>query len=267
MTHTYLLALIRLFANIFPLGCVLLSSLTASDRVLFYFNEPSPNPIPATGLSPALTHSHQIPTNRCGLAVHGILGGLLGAPEPKRMDVLMYSFTDGDLISRTLASARHGMEIRMIIHRGNFTAAQDIYTAIRNHNHDAPPQPHPYKRIHVRTLTGPSMGNMHHKVLLINFPGRRKELVTGSYNFTNNAAKQSYENCIRFRHSAHAGVGDPAPQPVPQIEAVIDGYQAEFERLWGLATELPENEFTFAPPPVYGPDLPPGGIAALGGEH
>jgi phosphatidylserine/phosphatidylglycerophosphate/cardiolipin synthase-like enzyme len=113
---------------------------------------------------------------------------------------------------------------------------------------------------------------MHHKVMLLDIPEARKELVTGSYNFTNNASKQSYENCVRFRHTYDPAGVAPALPPVPQIEDVIDNYQAEFNRLWERADEI-DPDFMFAPPtaapidplPSHDPALPPdylgGGVA------
>lgn len=118
----------------------------------------------------------------------------------KSIDVAMYAFTDSDLAWALVRARERGVEVRVRLDKGQAAGkySKSRFLAGRG--------------LAVRLHQGG--GLMHHKFAVID--GR--VVVTGSYNWTDNAEEENDENALVIADSEVAAV-----------------YAAEFERLWAGA--------------------------------
>ena len=124
----------------------------------------------------------------------------------ERVLFMAYSFTDDDLAQAMLERAEEGVLVRGVFDEGQAKSnlGGEYERLLEN-------------GIEVR-LDGNPRG-MHHKVMLID----DQILITGSYNFSNNAKTRNDENTLII-HS-------------PELAAL---YLQEFERVWEEANESPK---------------------------
>lgn len=115
------------------------------------------------------------------------------------IDIAIYSFTSKELAMTLLAEVNKGRSIRIVADRGQGEGKYSVIELIR-------------KNLPVKYLPATNnRGMMHHKFMIIN----NKHLVTGSYNWSTNAEKYNYENCL-ILNDAH----------------LIKSYSTEFEKIW-----------------------------------
>ena len=122
------------------------------------------------------------------------------------IDIAMYSFTSGEL-AEALANASHrGVKIRVIRDSTQSADKNDENSYLETNG------------VQVGIRAGRGRGIMHDKFAV--FDG--KEAFTGSYNWTNNAENNNWENAL-FTDEAK----------------VIQAYEKEFEALWNAPAKLP----------------------------
>ena len=119
---------------------------------------------------------------------------------------MAFSFTDDDLAQAILDRASEGVVIAGVLDKSQaLSNTGGEYTHLLENG------------INVRL--DDNQHGMHHKVIIID----ERIVVTGSYNFSNNAKTRNDENTLII-HS-------------PQISTL---YRDEFARVWGIAQESPE---------------------------
>lgn len=116
------------------------------------------------------------------------------------LDVMAFVFTDDDIASAIMARHRAGVPVRMVVETRNLDAAGSDVAAFRQAGIDILPDGNPYM--------------MHHKVIIID----QAVVITGSYNFSSNAANYNDENVL-ILHSAE----------------IAGQYREEFERVYEQA--------------------------------
>lgn len=115
------------------------------------------------------------------------------------IDIAIYSFTSKELAMALLAEQNKGRTIRVVADRGQGEGKYSILGLLR-------------KNIPVKYLpVTNNRGMMHNKFMIIN----DKHLVTGSYNWSTNAEKYNYENCLILEDSQ-----------------LIRKFSLEFDKLW-----------------------------------
>jgi phosphatidylserine/phosphatidylglycerophosphate/cardiolipin synthase-like enzyme len=115
------------------------------------------------------------------------------------IDVAVYSFTSGDIAEALTNASKRGVKVR-VIRDSTQSANQNDENAYLEQNN-----------IQVEIRAGRGRGIMHDKFAV--FDG--KEAFTGSYNWTNNAEQNNWENAL-FTDELK----------------VIQAYEKEFEVLW-----------------------------------
>ena len=121
------------------------------------------------------------------------------------IDIAMYSLTSREIAAALDDAGRRGVKVRIIRDVSQTREKNDADPLLGGPN------------VEVRLLAGLGRGIMHDKFAV--FDG--KEGFTGSYNWTQNAEADNYENAYFFR--------DPA---------ILQAYEKEFERLWNLGRPL-----------------------------
>lgn len=116
------------------------------------------------------------------------------------IDVLAFVFTDDDIASAIIARHRAGVAVRIVTETRNVTGDGSDVAAFQKAGIDILPDGNPYM--------------MHHKVIIID----QAIVITGSYNFSRNAADYNDENVL-ILHSAE----------------IAGQYTAEFERVYAQA--------------------------------
>jgi len=116
------------------------------------------------------------------------------------LEVMAFVFTDDDIASAIMARHRAGVSVRMVIETRNLDAAGSDVAAFRQAGIDVLLDGNPYL--------------MHHKVIIID----QVVVVTGSYNFSSNAANYNDENVLILHGAEIAGQ-----------------YRSEFERVYEQA--------------------------------
>lgn len=210
------------------------------------FNRPSQAAAPNTILSDIL------PSNSCGRNVCDQLDRLIGSGANGLLDILAYELNDGPIIRRLIDAARNGVRIRLIVDAGRF---QDpLLKHIRDYNRSAVAAPQ--VRIELKTLRGGRLsryGCMHQKAFYMQLADGSRTVFFGSFNFTNNAAKYNYENCMVIKHTTE----NPPVQPVfLPLQTAVNRFRSEFSTLWFnaiLPVGIPRPEdFALVPAPVGG---------------
>lgn len=115
----------------------------------------------------------------------------------REIDFMAFSFTDGEMARILLEKARKGVRVRGVFETRNVMGEPSVYTMLREAGLDVRLDGNPY--------------TMHHKVILID--GR--VVITGSYNFSLNAAKDNDENLLIITN--------------PELAS---RYQTEFEKVY-----------------------------------
>lgn len=130
------------------------------------------------------------------------------------IDIAMYGFSSGD-IAQALAAAQHrGVKVRVIRDRTQSSEKGDENSFLSNAG------------IALEIRRGKGRGIMHDKFAV--FDG--KEIFTGSYNWTENAERNNYENALFVEDLSLA-----------------NAYQAEFNRIWGSSGSSTFSEFQKEP--------------------
>ena len=115
------------------------------------------------------------------------------------IDVAVYSFTSGDIAEALVNASKRGVKVRVVRDSTQSADKNDENDYLQNNG------------INVQIRAGRGRGIMHDKFAV--FDG--KEAFTGSYNWTNNAEHNNWENAL-FTDE-------------PQV---IKAYEKEFETLW-----------------------------------
>lgn len=116
------------------------------------------------------------------------------------LDVMAFVFTDDDIGSAIVARHRAGVPVRIVVETRNLDATGSDVAAFQQAGINTLPDGNPYM--------------MHHKVIIID----QAIVVTGSYNFSSNAANYNDENVLILHDVDIAGQ-----------------YTAEFERVYAQA--------------------------------
>ncbi|MFN2108839.1 MAG: phospholipase D-like domain-containing protein [Anaerolineae bacterium] len=116
------------------------------------------------------------------------------------LDVMAFVFTDDDIASAIVARHRAGVPVRIVVETRNLDTTGSDVAAFQQAGIDILPDGNPYM--------------MHHKVIIID----QAIVVTGSYNFSSNAANYNDENVLILHDAGIAGQ-----------------YTAEFERVYAQA--------------------------------
>jgi phosphatidylserine/phosphatidylglycerophosphate/cardiolipin synthase-like enzyme len=118
--------------------------------------------------------------------------------------VAIFDFTSGDLADALVRAKERGIALRVIADpkRGADKNSETPFLQ--------------KKGVNLRLLPGKGRGIMHNKFAI--FDG--KILLTGSYNWTENAEKYNWENVI-----------------IIEDTAVVRAYRDEFEKMWKAAGE------------------------------
>jgi len=116
------------------------------------------------------------------------------------LDVMAFVFTDDDIASAIVARHRAGIPVRIVVETRNLNATGSDIAAFQQAGIDILPDGNPYM--------------MHHKVIIID----QAIVITGSYNFSSNAANYNDENVLILHDAGIAGQ-----------------YTAEFERVYAQA--------------------------------
>jgi phosphatidylserine/phosphatidylglycerophosphate/cardiolipin synthase-like enzyme len=138
-----------------------------------------------------------------------IIGREIGAAQ-KSIHVLMYSLTDAELATALVAAADRGVDVRLVFDRTQGEERNSLSSELRTR---LGPQ-----RVVFRS--GKGRGVMHQKMAI--FDGLTVAL--GSYNWTNNAKLNNWENLIVVRDAR-----------------VAAECAEEFRRLWALPEPRPRS--------------------------
>lgn len=117
--------------------------------------------------------------------------------QSKKIDIAVYSITNKNIIDAVLSAHKRGAKIRVITDRLQAAGHHSLVAQIAG--------------VGIPVVTNTRHKIEHNKFAIFN----NKTIVTGSYNWTDNATKYNSENCVFIRHSA-------------------DQYNARFEHLWDL---------------------------------
>lgn len=115
------------------------------------------------------------------------------------LDILAYAFTHNDIADAVLAAQQRGVRIRIVFDRGQAANAYSVDENLENAG------------IELKRHSPPGRGILHDKVMILD----RKTVITGSFNFTKNAAENNNENLLIIH--------DPT---------LAAAYQTEFETIW-----------------------------------
>jgi phosphatidylserine/phosphatidylglycerophosphate/cardiolipin synthase-like enzyme len=115
------------------------------------------------------------------------------------IELAMYSLTSGDIAEALANAGRRGVQVRIVRDTSQSGEKNDENDFLRQ------------ARIEIHVIAGRGRGIMHDKFAV--FDG--KEAFTGSYNWTNNAEHNNWENAL-FTDEA----------------TVVQAYEKEFEVLW-----------------------------------
>ena len=152
--------------------------------------------LPLSGLSPAKTvdtcfsplgHCDQVLVSWINAAEHTVHGAI-------------YGLTDEAIAQAMIKAKERGLSVRLVHDKTQAAGRRDVTEELTSAG----------VRVHVQR--GSRGGILHDKFLIID----KKYVITGSFNWTNNATKRNDENFVVL--------DDDAPR-----------FEAEFERLWNEA--------------------------------
>ena len=130
-----------------------------------------------------------------------------------QLDIAIYSFTCDELAEAVANAFDRGAKVRVIIDRtqaaGRYSTAEFLIE----------------RGVTVRLLTGRRRGIMHHKFVVAGRGSDSAVLAFGSYNWTDNAERYSYENLV-----------------VSWSPPLVAAFSAEFDRLWAKAKPPPQSK-------------------------
>ena len=126
------------------------------------------------------------------------------------IDLAIFDLTSNDIASVLEQAQKRGVKIRII---ADSRQAKGAYSAITELARE---------QVDIKITHGEGRGIMHNKFAIFD----TKLMVTGSYNWTNNAERFNYENAIF--------ITDPN---------VIKQYQKYFDRIWSTALNADERRF------------------------
>jgi len=115
------------------------------------------------------------------------------------IDIAVYSFTTGEIAQALVSAHRRGVKVRVIRDKVQSSNKHDENGFLKKNG------------IPVLILSGKGRGLMHSKFAVFDV----KEVLTGSYNWTENAEKFNYENAVFI-----------------DDEKVINSFEKEFEGMW-----------------------------------
>ena len=115
------------------------------------------------------------------------------------IEIAVYSFTAADIAQALVDAHKRGVKIRIVRDRSQSGDKNDENSFLIENN------------IPVEIRTGKGRGIMHDKFAVFD----NKEAFTGSYNWTNNAEHNNWENAL-----------------FTDEKKVVDAYEKEFEILW-----------------------------------
>ena len=118
--------------------------------------------------------------------------------------IAIYSFTSGDIAWALENAKNRGVDIQIIADQSQSKGKSSEVPFLIS------------KNFKLKILQGKGRGIMHNKFAIFD----EKEVITGSYNWTNNAESNNYENAIF--------INDPD---------VTKAYLAEFDKLWKEASK------------------------------
>lgn len=122
----------------------------------------------------------------------------------KTIKIAIYSFTSGDIAWALENAKKRGVDISIIADKSQSTGKNSEIPYLLS------------KNFNLKIIQGKGRGIMHNKFAIFD----DKEIVTGSYNWTDNAEKNNYENAIFINDSE-----------------VVKSYLAEFNKLWQEASK------------------------------
>ena len=96
------------------------------------------------------------------------------------IDIAMYSFTSLPVENALIDAVHRNVQVRLIMDEGQSKGKSSGYKLFR------------YAHVQVKRLRGHGRGIMHDKIGIFD----KKLIVTGSYNWTNNAEHNNYENAL-----------------------------------------------------------------------
>lgn len=117
------------------------------------------------------------------------------------IDLAIYGFTSQEIKSAFEGAKQRGVKIRIIADRMQAKGSHSVVQALIDEG------------FNIKITHGIGWGIMHNKFCIFD----KKLLVTGSYNWTNNAEKNNYENTVF--------ISDPE---------IISQYQKEFDKIWNF---------------------------------
>lgn len=118
------------------------------------------------------------------------------------IDIAIFDFTSQDIKSSLEKARKRGVKIRIIADSRQAKGAHSVVPSLIK------------EEFPVKTVRGRTGGIMHHKFAIFD----KALLLTGSYNWTNNAENRNYENAVF--------ISDPD---------IIKRYQKEFNIIWDNA--------------------------------
>lgn len=235
----------------------LLSPVKAIDKIRHYFVDP------VGGGGPTLH-----PGNRCGSSIGSVVDRTRtsGADvATKIIRIAVFQMNDEALLNKLQEAALAGVSIYILADSSQGPALTTLKQKVNQYNRtNVAAAGYVRMKLKVRTGLG-TYGKMHRKILYARYGGT-EHVILGSYNFTNNAAKHSFENCVRFAHLAAADVAaddalDPAiagaDADLAIVPHLIGEIRADHEMRFAHAASL----FPTDPHMDFGqdvvPDLPP----------
>lgn len=117
--------------------------------------------------------------------------------------IAIYSFTSGDIAWALENAKKRGVNILIIADESQSKGKHSEVSFLIS------------KGINLKTISGKGRGLMHNKFAIFD----NKKVITGSYNWTNNAEFNNYENAIFIDN-----------------QEIVNSYLTEFDKLW-LKTE------------------------------
>ena len=269
--HIFSTSRLLLWIFLFPI------LLHAKDRINYYNNSPA-----LTISDRGKSRHNEISTNFCGQSITAIIDNILadgvpgsgsaGAANTKEIKILMYELNDETYIKKLIDAANAGAKIRILLNYSDSLTSPGRSPVVLIGAYNRKPRSN---RICVKGLEGyrsarSTIGIMHQKTAIFTSQGKQY-LMTGSFNWTNNASINNYENCIVLQREAPFTTGS-----ISTIGDAISKADSHFIALWGRPdTRSLGEDFEELPPAAKstGPSLPPrrddsgaGGGGASGGE-